>query len=294
MPDRYWRRQRCWLKRRRETADYTRGVHGLKASKAYIAGLGTTGILLASSALLMVVVGAVVAFNGVSVSQGLRELEGLVVDRDEPVGLSGPALAAAEAAPASRGVSSRPPASVSAGATAVGAGAAGAGAGGAGGSGAAPGGSSGPGGGSGGPVAGTPQQGGAGGGGVQTPERRRVDGGHAPALPGGGGGGQSLGQTTQGVTDGVGNVVDSVDPRLGDTVRGLGETTGEPGRRPDRRALGPQLLEHEAPRQVLHLQVVLERAVVPARDDHQPLGLVRGRVQLLADRVGDPLVSTRV
>ncbi len=84
----------------------------MKASKAYIAGLGTTGILLASSALLMVVVGAVVAFNGSSVSKSLRELEGLVVDRDQPAALSGPALAAAEAAPTAGGVSTSPPASV--------------------------------------------------------------------------------------------------------------------------------------------------------------------------------------
>ncbi len=39
--------------------------------------------------------------------------------------------------------------------------------------------------------------------------------------------GQSLGQTTQGVTDGVGRAVDGVDPRLGDTVRSLGKTTGD-------------------------------------------------------------------
>ena len=248
----------------------------------------------------MVVVGAMVAFNGVSVSQGLRELEGLVVDRDEPVGLSGPALAAAEAAPASRGVSARPPGSGAAGATA-------------GGpprrrgqrgrwrdrTGTSPGGSAGPGG----PAA------------VRSPAvpsravraearaRRRAPAGADRRRRSGGARrkrgrwrwrGQSLGQTTQGVTDGPRQRGRQRGPAAGRHRAWAGRDDRQPGRRPDRWALALQLLEHEAPRQVLHLHVVLERAVVPARDDHQALGLVRGRVQLLADGVGDPLVSTRV
>ena len=197
----------------------------VKASKAYLAGLGTTGILLASAVLLMVVVGAVVTFNGGSVSQTLRELEGLVVDRDEPTGLSGPALAAAEAAPASRGVSSRPPGSVAAGAVRArvrrqaGRAPLGparpAGAGRIGRHRRAPQAARAPARPSREPARASGQTAGAGSG---------PPAGTAPAVPGGGGG--SLGQTTEGVGEGVGDAVEGVSPDLGDTVRGLGETTG--------------------------------------------------------------------
>ena len=50
----------------------------------------------------------------------------------------------------------------------------------------------------------------------------------------------------------------------------------------------------EAGRDVLNLQVVLERAVVAAREDQQALGLVRDGVQLLAHRPRDLLVALRV
>ncbi|MDQ3648117.1 MAG: hypothetical protein M3433_05965 [Actinomycetota bacterium] len=207
----------------RRKVDVTRRDYGLRASRAYIAGLGTTGVLLASSALLLFVVGAVVAFNGFSVVQGIRELEGLVVDRDEPVGLSGPALAAAEAAPAAGGVSSRPPAPV------VGS--------------RASGGTAGPTAPSSVPAAGPPV-------GVApapgtSPRTRRVrprrptGGGPAEPQPGARAAAaapprrgsdqsrQSLGETTEVLTDNLGRVVDNLDPGLGRTVKGLGQGVGQ-------------------------------------------------------------------
>jgi len=168
--------------------------------------------------LLLFVVGAVVAFNGSSVSDGIRQLEGLVVDRDEPVG--GPALAAAEAAPTAGGVSPRPPASVLRARR-------------------APGGSAGPvpsssvatadaPSGAGGPTPGVapgaPPLGSTGGGGGQprlAPDATADT--EALSIPGSDQSRQNLGQTTQGLTDEVGSVVEGVDPRLGETVQGLGQ-----------------------------------------------------------------------
>jgi len=49
----------------------------------------------------------------------------------------------------------------------------------------------------------------------------------ALATPGSDQSRQNLGQTTQELTDGVGTVVDGVDPRLGETVKGLGEGVGQ-------------------------------------------------------------------
>jgi hypothetical protein len=201
------------------------GISRVKASKAYIAGLGTTGILIASSVLLMLVVGALVAFNQFSASKNGRELEGLLVDRDQPPGLSGPALAAAEAAPAARGVSARPPASVAAslrsGATRAADGAAASSGASGGGTGSA--GTTAPGGSGGGPAITGPQGGGGpsqqAGGGASTLA--------TPSLPAPGtGGGHAVGQTTDGVTQGVGGAIDNVAPGLGGTVRRVGETTG--------------------------------------------------------------------
>jgi len=173
--------------------------------------------------LLLFVVGAVVAFNSSSGSEGIRQLEGLVVDREEPVGLSGPALAAAEAAPTAGGVSPRPPASVLRAR--------------------APGGTAGPApsssaatadapSGAGGTIPGVPPGapalGSTGGGGGQprlAPDATADT--EALATPGSDQSRQNLGQTTQELTDGVGTVVDGVDPRLGETVEGLGEGVGQ-------------------------------------------------------------------
>ena len=50
----------------------------MKTSRAYIAGLGTTGILIASFVLVLVIVSAIVAFNGApgqASSSGLGRLD---------------------------------------------------------------------------------------------------------------------------------------------------------------------------------------------------------------------------
>src|SRR4051812_45851868 len=83
----------------------------MKATRAYIASLGTTGVLVASSALLLVVVSALVAFNAWPGGDPINGLKGLVVDDNQPsLELSGPALVAANAAPAAGAVAAGPPA----------------------------------------------------------------------------------------------------------------------------------------------------------------------------------------
>jgi hypothetical protein len=52
----------------------------LKASKAYIAGLGTTGVLIASFILALVIVSAIVAFNGVLGQASSDRLDRLEVE----------------------------------------------------------------------------------------------------------------------------------------------------------------------------------------------------------------------
>ena len=56
----------------------------MKATRAYIASLGTTGVLVASSALLLVVVSALVAFNAWPGGDPISGLKGLVVDDNQP------------------------------------------------------------------------------------------------------------------------------------------------------------------------------------------------------------------
>src|SRR3954463_4753266 len=72
----------------------------MRATRAYIASLGTTGVLVASSALLLVVVSALVAFNAWPGGDPISGLKGLVVNDDRSqLELTGPAPAAADAAP---------------------------------------------------------------------------------------------------------------------------------------------------------------------------------------------------
>src|SRR6266513_1816954 len=81
----------------------------MRATRAYIASLGTTGVLVASSALLLVVVSALVAFNAWPGGDPIGGLKGLVVDGREPsVKLTGPARVAADAAPAAAAVAAAP------------------------------------------------------------------------------------------------------------------------------------------------------------------------------------------
>src|SRR4051812_4143026 len=82
----------------------------VRATRAYIASLGTTGVLVASSALLLVVVSALMAFNAWPGGDPISGIKGLVVDNREPsLQLTGPARVAADAAPAAAAVAAAPP-----------------------------------------------------------------------------------------------------------------------------------------------------------------------------------------
>ena len=91
---------------------YAEGTPGgicLRATRAYIASLGTTGILLAASVAMLLVVSALVAFDGWSRGTISDDVEQLFVADDRPdLRVSGPAQAALDAAPAARAVASRP------------------------------------------------------------------------------------------------------------------------------------------------------------------------------------------
>jgi hypothetical protein len=77
--------------------------------------LGTAGVLVASSALLLVVVSALMAFNAWPGGDPIGGLKGLVVDNHEPsLELTGPARVAADAAPAAAAVAATPTAGAAA------------------------------------------------------------------------------------------------------------------------------------------------------------------------------------
>src|SRR3954454_5609857 len=81
----------------------------MRATRAYIASVGTTGVLVASSALLLVVVSALVAFNAWPGGDPIGGIKGLVVDARGPSAeLTGPARVAADAAPAAAAVAAAP------------------------------------------------------------------------------------------------------------------------------------------------------------------------------------------
>lgn len=81
----------------------------MRADRAYIASLGTTGVLVASAVLLLAVVSALVAFRGWPGTGFAEDIGHLVVGEPErtlPVG--GPRQAARNAAPAAAAVARRP------------------------------------------------------------------------------------------------------------------------------------------------------------------------------------------
>src|SRR5439155_3718484 len=80
----------------------------MRATRAYIASLGTTSLLVASSLLLLVVVSAIVAFNGWPGSGVADSVENMVVNDDPPFRVSGPAQVAIDAAPAATAVAAAP------------------------------------------------------------------------------------------------------------------------------------------------------------------------------------------
>lgn len=197
-----------------------------RASRTYIAGFGTTGLLVGSALLLLAVVSALVAFKGwpdPAIPSGVSDL--VVRDADRPTSVEGPARVAVDAAPAAAAVAAAPvPDSLLAGA------------------------------GHGSPVGGGTGNLASGGGGTgestlgTLPRRRPASspGRGAPPASGGGSGTPSLqrppapdptrgvggvtgglGDTTHGVTQGLGQVVGGVSPSLGQTVTDTGEALSE-------------------------------------------------------------------
>src|SRR3954447_24693057 len=81
----------------------------MKATRAYIASLGTTGVLLASSISLLLVVSAIFAFNGWPDSGLADQVEKLFVQDEKPsIRVAGPSQVASDAAPAAGGVAGAP------------------------------------------------------------------------------------------------------------------------------------------------------------------------------------------
>lgn len=81
----------------------------MKATKAYIVSLGTTGLLLASAVSLLLVVGAIIAFNGWPGSGIADRVEGMLVDRGERhFRVPGPVQTASNAASAAAAVATAP------------------------------------------------------------------------------------------------------------------------------------------------------------------------------------------
>src|SRR5215208_2440502 len=84
----------------------------MRTTRAFIAGLGTTGSLVAAAICLLIVVGAVVAFNGWPGTGLADKVDRFVVDDSSqssvPVSTSGPAAVAAGASTAAATVAPAP------------------------------------------------------------------------------------------------------------------------------------------------------------------------------------------
>ena len=183
----------------------------MRATKAYIASLGTTGLLLAFSASLLVLVGTLFAFNawpGAEIRDAVDSV--LVHDDDNAARVAGPEQVALDAAPAAVAVAA---ASGAGGATGTG--------GGAGALGGSDGGtfipdtSGGFGGGG---------DGGTGGGGGTT-----VGGAPVAGTPSVDSGRQTsqLADTTEQLTGKLGDTVGQVSPQVGDTVSETGQALSD-------------------------------------------------------------------
>ena len=190
----------------------------MRASRAYIAGFGTSTVLVGSTLLLFLVVSALVAFRawpGSGITDAVSDL--VVKDPRPALTVDGPTQVALDAAPAAAAVGA---AAVSVTAPDDGGVAAG------------------------GPISGTTGPGGADprtnvgdGPGSQPPAAGAPT--PQPAEPGGGvGQGENpvrnpggvtngLGDTTQGVTDGLGKSVGGVNPDLGKTVTDTGKALSD-------------------------------------------------------------------
>lgn len=88
----------------------------MRASRAYIAGLGTTGVLVASALLLLGVVSALVAFQGWPGSGFAENTSSLRVGQSERIEVDGPVQVASNAGPTAAAVAGSPaPGSAAAG-----------------------------------------------------------------------------------------------------------------------------------------------------------------------------------
>jgi len=187
----------------------------MRATKAYIASLGTTGLLLAFSASLLVLVGTLFAFDawpGADIRDAVDSV--LVDDDDDPLRLAGPEQVALDASPAALAVASVPtgssvPGSVIAGGDLGGLG--------------------GSGGGDGSVTPGTPGggfDGDGGGGGTGDGTTPPTTGGGTP-IPSdsldSGRGTDQLADSTEQLTNNLGNTVGQVSPGLGNTVSETGQ-----------------------------------------------------------------------
>jgi hypothetical protein len=182
----------------------------MRATRAYIASLGTTGLLLAFSASLLVVVGTLFAFNAWPGADIRDAVDSLIVDEKEKrFGVAGPAQVALDSAPAALAVASVPAAG---GTLSLDGGGAGSGAIG---SETFP--SDTPGGGFGGDTGGTPGRGG-GDGGTVGPTGDPIDTGRET---------NQLADTTEGATRGLGDTIGGVNQQLGDTVSETGQALSD-------------------------------------------------------------------
>ena len=195
----------------------------MRASRAYIAGFGTTGVLVGSALLLLVVVSTLVAFEGWPGTEFADDIGSLVVDEPDRLPVEGPVQVALNAAPAAAAVAQTPaPGSAAAAARALAGRAR---------SEARPGLPSIP------TSTDAPDNGGfrdrtgdGGGGPPPEPTVQPDPGGLLPETPlspqvnrltdG-------LGDTTQGLTEGLGYTVGRLNPQLGQTLTDTGQTLSE-------------------------------------------------------------------
>lgn len=81
----------------------------MRADRAYLAGIGTTGVLVASALLLLAVVSTLVAFRGWPGTDVTEDIGNLFVGgSDRPLAVEGPARVAERAAPAAGAVADTP------------------------------------------------------------------------------------------------------------------------------------------------------------------------------------------
>jgi hypothetical protein len=179
----------------------------MRATKAYIASLGTTGLLLAFAASLLLLVGTLFAFNAWPGSEIRDAVESVLVDDDEgSLAVAGPEQVAADAAAAATAVAAGPGAGSANGTDGGfddGSGTQG-----------SPGGGFVGGGGGGGTGGGTPIT----GGGTPLPTDQSIDSGS---------GTNPVADSTEQLTGGVGDTVGQVSPELGDTVSDTGEALSD-------------------------------------------------------------------